>query len=664
MSLEEWHQLGQVDVNYWYGLIPSFCIPSPINWMDNIPGDWWFIPTADLDTWLLDAEENEQLAKAISWDYTTNLMLTLEDYFTGGNIRRHEGGNLVLVIEGQQRSGKSDLAKTISKECQFILMESKGIRCKIWVALTYAQFQKAIESMGQNDILIADEIDKWTGMASKNRLEGLLNMIQRIAMTGKSFIFVAPEVRVKAIRDAGYLLLSTFGICYEYEMNRFFVKKKSRHSDKYIYLGLAALQRNWWFGEFPEYHEQKRESIRLTELRLGLETAYDMKQVMYEVNLIWDWTFNHHDIFESDEEVFFAKTINVDQWRGFAAEMATTADNMLKDHKDELTDHEIEYYQDLSKVEIEALGTEYAKFVANQLSGKHKFAKFKYELQKERDKKDDVIGEDLSRDRIEISHEDVKANLPQFSMTFRLFARISLDQEYLEIMSSKKNVETAIREKFHNVKYTNTLKKIKKLRQAAEAWKWYHILGSYAKAAKELKSQGIKISHQTVSNYQSLIEENIQGLMDEIAFAERYQVFQRLGGDVPGRRDFEHIEEEITVSKKCLSEISWQPSPDDLSRQERIDVYEGRCVFLVLTDLQHGFFRFYVIKKNPDTNWEHLEPTSMKAKELESEATRLIEQINQKHEETLLLWAEAGIDLFKLKEVAVSKDDIKATSTH
>lgn len=661
MTVNEWHRLGQIDRGYWYGLIPSFCIPAPINWLDDLPGDWWFIPTADLDTWLLDAEENEQLAKALSWDYTTQLLMTLEDYFTGGNKLRHEGGNLVLIIEGQQRSGKSDLAKTVAKECQFIQYDTKGITSEIHVALTFTQFKKGIEKMNDNDIMIADEIDKWTGMASKNRLEGLLNMIQRIAMTGKSFIFVAPELRVKAIRDAGYLLLSTFGICYEYEMNRFFVKKKSRHSEKYQYLGLAAFQRNWWFGEFPEYLEQKRRSIRMTELRIGLETAWDMEEVIEQVEVIWDWTLNEHEIFEGDPEVFFAKTINVDQWRGFAGELRKWA----KDQKDALgekaSEEQLQMLNGLIAVEIEALGTEYAKFVANQLSGRHKFAKFKHDLKKDRDKRAPAVGTTVGvRDRLELCQKDDKAKLPQFLMTFRLFARIPIDTEYIDLMASRHVVDEAISEEFgKKINDPKKLKMIQKLRAAAEAWKWYRILQSYAKAAKELKSQGIKISHQTVSNYESLIGEYIQGLMDELAFAKRYPVFQRLGGNIPGRRDFEHIEEEITVSKKCLNELTWQPSPDDLSRQERTDVFEGRCVFLVLTDLQHNFFRFFVAKKNPDVERENVEPTSEKLRELEEEANQLVEEINRLHEETLTSWVESGIELFNLRDKAVSKQDIK-----
>lgn len=609
MSLKNWHELGKLDKKYWYGLIPQQCIPAPMNWMDRIPQEWWFLPQADFDTWLIEAFNSSELNRAISYDYTYGLLTTLEDYATGGSVRRHEGGNLILIIEGQQRSGKSDLGKTIAKEYKFIQKDIRKKNVKIWVALTFEQFENAVQNMGDNDICIADEIDKWTGLGAQNRLSGLLNYIQRIAMTGKSFIFVAPEVRVKAIRDAGYLLLSTFGICFEYEMNRFLVKKKSQHSDRYIYLGTAALQRNWWFGEFPEYQKQKRESIRLTELRMGLNLGWDMKKLVHSSELIWNWTFKHDELFEENEEIFYAKSINEALWRGFAGKAVIWAEEMLKD-PDGIPEEDLAYYKDLMKhAEIESLGTEYAKLVAAQLVGRHKLAKFKYELTKKKNKDAPEVGTipQMPDHRSKSTLKD----LPEFDMRFRLFAKVPLDYDYIELMCQPDTVETAIKAKYQKKLTAEDLRVVDKLPLMVRAWRMYLYTRSYSKAQDALLSEeSIKIAHQTVSNYEKTIAGTIEGNMDEIAFSKRFPDFKWLGGsggDIAGLRDHEHITDEYTVSKKARSDPTYTPRAKHLSAQEQKDVYDGRCVFLVLTDLKNMCFKYWAVQKTDGKTEDEIE---------------------------------------------------------
>jgi len=91
---------------YKQGLLPSKCVPLPLNWKKAIHENMWWLPLIEKDGWWLEAAEYKQVGRALRYDYTNRLYATIRDYATGGNVGRHEGGNLVIVIEGLQRTGK------------------------------------------------------------------------------------------------------------------------------------------------------------------------------------------------------------------------------------------------------------------------------------------------------------------------------------------------------------------------------------------------------------------------------------------------------------------------------------------------------------------------------------------------------------------------------
>jgi hypothetical protein len=630
------HKWLRLDFEYKQGLLPNRCVPLPLDWKRIIPEWQWWLPQAEKDGWWLEAGDSPQLQAALRRDYTDNLLKTLEDYSTGGNVGRHEGGNMVLVIEGLQRTGKSDLAKTIAKHWQMLQWRFKGrkmvrkgkdgkpirdkdgkvirgVKPKIHVVLSNKDLNETLKTMSDMDILILDEMDKWTGLGSKNRAEGYANLVSRIAKTGKSFIFVSPEVRIPTIKGLAYIVLTTFGICYWFEATRFIVSRKSRVTQQYRMMGIAALQRNWRFAEFRDYHMKKNQSIRESERTLGLTSGFDQIQVEEDRIIIWDEVYRK--MYDQDEELFFAFAISTEDWRAFANELRDKDGNQI--------------------VDIEGLGSEYAKYVCKRLSSRHRTERRKWQLEEKKGKRLSKYSQDIPIDALpkEVSTipdaempDDV--DLEGIRVSFVPIANMQIPEDYFDVMYN--HADAAMSEKWSSMRESGFLQKVRIMRDALISWRLQAYLQSTRQASTELTREGKPRSHTTVSKHYGKVNATIVGIMDELAFIHYYPFLTRTGGDTGGLRDMTYDkdgESILTVSKKCRSDKYWKPDFKELSRDEKLDVLEGKPVYMVLTEMETHRLIFWVVKVITTT----------------------------KHEATLKEWSRLASDMFDFEGVGASE---------
>lgn len=595
---------------YKQGLVPSKCVPLPLNWIHAIPESLWWLPRVEKDGWILESLDYPHVKRAMKYDYTAHLYETILDYATGGNVKRHEGGNMVMVIEGLQRTGKSDLAKTIAKFWKIIQWDIRGRDMKqvpkIYIVLNRKELDKALVAMGKMDILIADELDKWTGLGSRNRAEGYANLVARIAKTGKSFIFVSPEVRIPTIKQLAYLVLTTYGICYAYEATRFIVSKKSRYTQQYKLLGLAAVQRNWRFHEFREYHEKKSQSIKESEKLLGLSTGFDREQVEQHRELIWRMVFNH--IYSGDEDLFYHYSISMSDWRDYAGSFTDEDGVPLFD--------------------VEGLGGEYARYVCKGLASAHKIARLKYKLDKKKGKALGTYAQEIDVSAIPKSVQHVRVADGQvvdasalsvesnLQIDFRPIINLPLEHNYIEQMYQYRR--EAIHEKWgqdsvwgKKIEGTEMLQLVKDMEDMLLSWRLIAMGYSTRKAARELTAEGFKRSHVTANKHFGKVQETIAGIMDELAFAAVHPHLERIGGEaIKGQRDFVYKNKKgdiiATISKKERQDKHWRPTFDDLSEKEREDVLNNKPVFLVCTELETQRMQYWIVKAVNESTEKHL----------------------------------------------------------
>lgn len=601
------------------GLLPSRCVPLPLNWRKAIHESMWWLPLIEKDGWWLEASEFKQVGRALKYDYTNRFYATIRDYATGGHVGRHEGGNLVIVIEGLQRTGKSDLAKTVAKHWQMTQWDVhgrsmivrddegnperaengkviRGVKPKIYVVLSMRELNKAIAEMSSMDILIADELDKWTGLGSKNRAEGYVNLIHRIAKTGKSFIFVSPEVRIPAIKQLAYLVLATYGISYAYEATRFIVSKKSRYTQQYKLLGLAAMQRNWRFAEFKEYHEKKDKAIESSQKRLGLETGFDRVQVEKDRKSIWSLVYNDPNLYKGDEEVFFAYALSMSDWRDLAMD--------FKDEEGE------------PLFDVEGLGGDYAKYVCQGLASRHKRERINWRIAKKEGKRLGTYAQEIDVAVLPKSIEHVQvsegksvaiADISNLQIDFRPMLNVKLEHNYIEAMYDHR--AQAIQEKWgqdtiwgKKIEGAQMTQLQRDMNDALLSWRLMAMGYSTRKTARELSKEGFNRSHVTALNQFNKVQENIAGIMDELAFAQTHPHLTREGGEtVKGLPDFVYKKDgdgEVLaiISKKERNDKYWRPVLADLSEQEQQAVLGGRPVFLVVTELDTGRMQYWIAK--------------------------------------------------------------------
>jgi len=599
---------------YKQGLIPSKCVPLPLNWRRAVHEKMWWLPRIEKDGWFLESLEYSQVRRALKYDYTNALYQTLMDYATGGNVKRHEGGNMVVVIEGLQRTGKSDLAKTIAKLWQVIQWDIRGrsalvrdeggkvvraesgvavrgVKPKIYVVLNMRELNEAVAMMSAMDILIVDELDKWTGLGSQNRAEGYANLVARIAKTGKSFIFVSPEVRIPTIKQLAYLVLTTFGICYAYEATRFIVSKKSRYTQQYKLMGVGAMQRNWRYIEFREYHMRKDKAIRTSEKRLGLATGFDRVQVEKDRELIWAMVYA--TTYKADDELFYSYSISTADWRDLAMEFKDADNEPIFD--------------------VEGLGGDYAKYVCKGLASRHKRERIEYRLAKKEGKRIGTYAQEIDVSAIPSSVQHVQiddsatsiGDISNLQVDFKPMLNIKLEHNYVETMYN--HGQKAVMEKWgmdtvwgKKIDGPQMLTLQKEMNDLLLSWRLCAMGYSTRKASRELTKEGFTRSHVTVLKHFNRVQETIAGIMDELAFAETHPHMKREGGEATkGLRDF--IFEEggqlvATISKKERSDKHWRPKFDDLSENEKRDVLDGKPVFLVVTELDLQRMQYWIVK--------------------------------------------------------------------
>lgn len=603
MTPRQWLHLK---FEYKQGLVASKCVPLPLNWRQAIHESMWWLPRAEKDGWWQEAMENASVARALRFDYTSQFYESVLDFATGGNVGRHEGGNMVLVIEGLQRTGKSDLAKTIAKLWQVIQWDikgrhrinpktgRKGVKPRIFVVLNQRELNEALMTMTPMDMLIVDELDKWTGLGSSNRAEGYANLVSRIAKTGKSFIFVSPEVRIPTIKALAYIVLIAFGICYAYEATRFIVSKKSRYTQQYKLSGVAALQRNWRYCEFKEYHDRKDASIAASERHLGLSTGFDRKQVEADRLRIWDMVYER--IYRSNDELFYTHAISVSDWRDFSSGFndPETGDVLI---------------------DIEGLGGEYAKYVCKGLSSRHKIARTEWRIDQKEGKALGAYAQELtisalpkSLQRVQIGSADPAdpTAVPEnVQIDFRQIINIPLEENYVETMYTTKH--EAILEKYgqdtpfgKKIAGPEMMQLLKRMDDILLSWRLMALGLSSRHAMRELTKEGYGRSHVTVSKHFKHIQATIGGIMDELTFDQTHPHFKRVGGElVKGQRDFEYsVKKKLvaTISKKLRNDKYWKPVFGDLSEKEAKDVLDGKPVFLVCTELTTQRIQYWIVK--------------------------------------------------------------------
>ena len=521
---------------------------------------------------------------------------------------------MVVVIEGLQRTGKSDLANTVGKYWQltqwdvrgrhkFVRNEKgkivrdekgnpiRGVKPKIYTVLNMRELNEAISTMGEMDLLIIDELDKWTGLGSQNRAEGYANLVARIAKTGKSFIFVSPEVRIPTIKQLAYLVLTTFGICYAYEATRFIVSKKSRYTQQYKLMGVAAIQRNWRYVEFKDYHEKKDKSIKSSAKRLGLSTGFDRVQVEKDRELIWAMVYA--TTYKADDELFFAYAISTSDWRDLSMEFKDDDGEPIFD--------------------VEGLGGDYAKYVCKGLASRHKRERIEYRLAKKEGKRIGTYAQEIDVSALPSAIQHVQidesvtpvADISNLQVDFKPMLNIKLEHNYVETMY--KYGSQAVQEKWgqdtiqgKKIDGPQMMQLQREMNDLLLSWRLVAMGYSTRKASRELTKEGFSRSHVTVLKHFNRVEETIVGIMDELAFDEVHPHLERVGGErIKGLRDFEFKENGnlvATVSKKERNDKHWRPKFADLSGMEQKDVLDGKPLFLVVTELDTQRMQYWIVK--------------------------------------------------------------------